>query len=104
MKLVRGVMILILLLALLVALVQNQESLGTPLGFSFLKWSFSMVVGFWILFTFLAGAALFVLVGAWKGVWMRREIRKREQEIARLEKELAAARMARSVPGDEPLK
>jgi uncharacterized integral membrane protein len=104
MKLVRGVLIFLLLLVLLVALVQNQASLGTPLGFSFLKWSFSMVVGFWILFTFLAVAALFVLVGAWKGVWTRREIRRRDQEIARLEKELAAARLARSVPGDEPLK
>ncbi len=100
MKLFRRVLFLLLIIFMLVVIFQNQASLGLTLEFSFLKWSFSLVLGFWILFAFAAGAATFALVDAWKGMWMRWEIRKRDQEIARLEKELALARKARYVTGD----
>lgn len=107
MKLIRTVLLSVLILILLVALFQNQQALGTTLEFSFLKWTFSLILGFWILFTFVAVAALFVLVGAWRGLWMRREIRKRDQEIVRLTLELdeekKRARQARHVTGDAPL-
>jgi uncharacterized integral membrane protein len=104
MKLFRRLLAFAFLLVLVVAVFQNQQSLGTNLEFSFLKWTFGLVLGFWIFFAILAGAVLFALISTWKNFWMRLEIRKRDQEIARLEKELAAARKARYVPGDEPLK
>ena len=92
MKLVRRLILLIFLLVVAVAVFQNQQSLGQSLEFSFLKWSTSMVLGFWILFAFAAGAAAMALINAWKGLWLRREIRKRDGEISRLEKEATKAR------------
>ena len=92
MKLFRRLLFLILVIALLIVIFQNQKSLGLTLEFSFLRWSFSLVLGFWILFAFAAGAALFALIDAWKGLWLRWEIRKRDQEILSLQKELAAAK------------
>ena len=109
MKLIRRILVSILLLLLVVALFQNQESLGTLIPFTFLKWTFGMVLGFWIFFALVAGALLFAVVSAWKNFRMRREIRKRDQEIARLEHALAVASKATGTtgqrhPGDEPLK
>ena len=104
MKLFRRILAFAFLLVLLVALFQNQQSLGMTIPFSFLKWTYSLVLGFWIIFAILSGAMLFALISTWKNFWIRMEIRKRDQEIARLEKELALARKARYVTGDEPLK
>lgn len=84
MKLVRRVLFILLLLVMATAIFQNQQSLGMPLSFSFLHWSFSLVLGFWILFAFAAGVALFALVDAWRGMMLRLELRRRDAEIARL--------------------
>ena len=92
MKLVRRLILLVFLLAVIVAVFQNQQSLGQSLEFSFLKWSTSMLLGFWIFFAFAAGAAAMALINAWKGLWLRHEIRKRDGHISRLEKEATEAR------------
>lgn len=91
MKLIRRVLFIMLILVLAVVVFQNQQSLGWPLEFSFLHWSFSLVLGFWILLSFVAGVALFALVDAWRGMLLRLEIRRKDQEIARLRTELQAA-------------
>ena len=103
MKLIRRILASILLTLLVIALFQNQQSLGMTLPFTFLKWTFSMVLGFWIFFSLLIGAVLFALISAWKNFWMRREIRKRDLEIARLEHELATIHKGRPGSGDHPL-
>lgn len=84
MKLIRRILFLLLLLALATAAFQNQQNLGIPLEFAFLQWRFSLVLGFWILFAFAAGAAMFALVDAWKSMFLRLELRRKDQEIARL--------------------
>ena len=100
MKLIRRILGLLLAVVVIVILFQNQKSLGQDLQFSFLKWDYSLVLGFWILFAFVTGAATFALIDAWKSFFLRMAIRKRDQEIARLEHELALAHKARSVSGD----
>lgn len=84
MHILRRTLFLLLVLVLAVAIFQNQHSLGMSLMFSFLHWSFSLVLGFWILIAFAAGVALFALVDAWRGMLLRLEIRRKDHEIARL--------------------
>jgi uncharacterized integral membrane protein len=91
MKLIRRILLLALIIALAVLTFQNQTAFGTPVEFSFLHWSFSLVLGFWILFAFAAGVALFALVDAWRGMFLRLEIRRKDQEIDRLNREAAEA-------------
>jgi uncharacterized integral membrane protein len=79
---------------------QNQHNLGVPLEFAFLHWRFSLVLGFWILFAFLAGAALFALTDAWKSMFLRLEIRRKDQEIARLKEKERNALESTAAPGD----
>jgi uncharacterized integral membrane protein len=86
MKLLRRLLVLLVLIALVVALFQNQESLGTSIAFSFLKWHFSLVLGFWLIFAFIAGALLFALFDAWRSVSRGFRNRKKDRETdARIE-------------------
>jgi uncharacterized integral membrane protein len=87
MKLIRRILLLTLLIALAILTFQNQRAFGMPVEFAFLHWSFSLVLGFWILFAFAAGVALFALVDAWRSMMLRLEIRRKDQEITRLKQE-----------------
>jgi|GEM_PF-7039720 len=84
MKLLRRILFVALLLVFAVVIFQNQHSLGLPIAFSFLTWSTSLVLGFWILLAFSAGVVLFAFIDAWRVMMLRLELRRRDQEIARL--------------------
>lgn len=92
MKMIRRLLTLLLLLALAVALFQNQENLGLAVEFAFLKWRFSLVLGFWLLFAFVAGALLFAAFDAWRdfrhGLNRRRRDRETDASIAALRAEI----------------
>lgn len=97
MKLLRRIVAIALLLLLAIAMFQNQKNLGLEIEFAFLQWRFALVLGFWLFFAFLGGAALFALVDAWKRLRLGGEIRRRDAEIARLERELLEARRSSGV-------
>lgn len=82
MKTLRRLLAVVLLLALAVALFQNQERLGLAVEFAFLRWRFSLILGFWLLFAFVAGAILFAVFDAWKGFQHGLESRRRDRETA----------------------
>jgi len=88
MRIVWRILTLALVLAVGTAVFQNQESLGRSVDFAFLHWRSSFILGFWLLFSFLAGALLFLLLDAWRNIRMRWEIRKRDQQIAELQRAL----------------
>jgi uncharacterized integral membrane protein len=88
MNLIRRILLIVLLLALAVLVFQNQGAFGQMVEFSFLSWSFSLVLGFWILFAFIAGVALFALVDAWRGMLLRLEIGRKNREIRELQERL----------------
>lgn len=96
MKLVRRVLLIVFLAALAVLVFQNQEAFGMPVEFAFLRWSFSLVLGFWILFAFLTGIALFALFDAWRGLMLRLEIHRKDREISELKAELKSRSSAPS--------
>ena len=97
MKLLRRILSIAVLILLAVAVFQNQKNLGLELEFAFLSWRFTLVLGFWLFFAFLGGAALFALIDAWKRLRLGSDIRRRDLEIARLERELIEARRAEGV-------
>jgi uncharacterized integral membrane protein len=103
MNLFRRILFLALLLTLAVVIFQNQQNLGMPLEFSFLQWTFAMVLGFWILLAFAAGVALFALIDAWRGMLLRLEIRRKDQEINRLKVSLADALEAANLKNADDL-
>ncbi len=92
MNTIRRLLAVVLLIVLVVALFQNQESLGLAVEFAFFRWSFSLVLGFWLLFAFIAGAALFAVLDAWRGMLRRIENRRRDQETDELRSELERLR------------
>jgi uncharacterized integral membrane protein len=89
MNILRRILFLALVLAVAVTVFQNQHNLGMSLEFSFLHWTFSMVLGFWILLAFAVGVALFALIDAWRGMLLRLEIRRKDHEITRLKQLLS---------------
>jgi uncharacterized integral membrane protein len=88
MKLARRILLIFFLVALAVLVAQNQRAFGMPIEFSFLRWGFSLVLGFWILLAFAAGVVLFALADAWRGLLLRLEIRRQQNEITRLKADL----------------
>jgi uncharacterized integral membrane protein len=80
MKTLRRLLVILVLIALVTALFQNQESLGASIAFSFLKWHFSLVLGFWLLFAFIAGALLFAVFDAWRSLSRGLRNRKKDRE------------------------
>ena len=94
MILIQRILFLFLLLVLGVAVFQNQAELGRSVDFAFMRWRMSFVLGFWMLFSFLAGGFLFLLLDAWRSLRLRLEIRRRDQQIAKLEQEAAMRKNA----------
>jgi uncharacterized integral membrane protein len=103
---IRRLFALLLLLAIVVALFQNKESLGLAVEFAFLRWRFSLALGFWLLFAFVAGAFLFAVPDAWKGFLRGLENRRRDREtearIEALRAEIERLRSGNQGGGSDP--
>jgi uncharacterized integral membrane protein len=89
MILIQRLIFLAVILALAIVAFQNQGELGRSVDFVFLRWRLSLILGFWLLFSFLGGGMLFLLFDAWRSLRLRMEIRRRDQIIARMEQEAA---------------
>lgn len=91
-----------LLLALIVLLAvfafQNQKELGTSIPLTFFKHHWTMVLGFWLLFSFVAGAMLFMLVDLLRSFALKRELSRKSAELARVQFELTRAQAAAQPP------
>ncbi len=82
MRILRRIAFLAILFAVGATVFQNQESLGRPTEFAFLHWHITLVLGFWLFFSFVAGGMLFLLFDAWRNLSLRWKVRKLEQELA----------------------
>jgi uncharacterized integral membrane protein len=96
MRIIWRILVLALVLAVGTAVFQNQESLGSRVDFAFLRWRTSLVLGFWLMFSFLGGALLFLDI--WRNLRLRWEIRKRDQQIAELQRALDAKNASPTPP------
>lgn len=84
--------LLLLLIALLgVFAFQNQSLLGQPVKLIFLQYNQTLVLGFWLLLSFLAGAMMFLLVDLPRSFSLKRELSRKSQDLARAQFELNRA-------------
>jgi uncharacterized integral membrane protein len=86
---VKRILVLALIAVIAVFAFQNQKDLGASLTLSLFKYQQTLVLGFWLLLSFLAGAMLFMLVDLLRSFSLRLELSRRNQEVARLQGELA---------------
>jgi uncharacterized integral membrane protein len=91
MRIVRRIAFLVLILVIAATIFQNQESLGQTIGFHFLYWQKSLVLGFWIFLSFVAGGIVFLFLDTWRNIRLRWKLRSQEQQIAKLQADLAAS-------------
>jgi uncharacterized integral membrane protein len=95
-------LILLIVILLGVFAVQNQVYLGQRVELVFFKFHATLVLGFWIVISFLLGALLFLTIDLPRTLSLRRDVRRKANEIARLQFELNRAAAAHGVPPAQP--
>lgn len=79
--------------------VQNQAYLGQKVELRFFPWQASLVLGFWLVVAFLMGILLFLAVDFPRTLALKRDLRKRNHEIARLQAEVDRLAATANRPG-----
>lgn len=68
--------------------VQNQVYLGQKVELKFFPWHASLVLGFWLVVAFLMGMLLFLAIDFPRTLALKRDLRRRNHEVARLQAEV----------------
>lgn len=82
---------LIVLLVIGIFVVLNQSELGRTVPIHFFKVEASLILGFWLVIAFVAGVALFLAIDLPRTLALKRDVRRKANEIARLRAELDRA-------------
>jgi uncharacterized integral membrane protein len=91
--------LLVALIALLaVFAVQNQHFLTQPVELIFFKYKQTLMLGFWLVLSFVAGAALFLLIDLPRAFSLKRELSRKSHDLARTQFELNRAQAAATPP------
>jgi uncharacterized integral membrane protein len=94
-------LIILALIGVFVAL--NQSELGRTVPIHFFKLEASLILGFWLVIAFAAGVALFLAIDLPRTLSLKRDLRRKANEIARLRAELdRAAAPGPADPGKRP--
>lgn len=82
---------------------RNQSYLGQSVELVFIRRPFSMVLGFWLVASFLVGAFLYMIVDLPRDLALKRDLRRKSQEIARLRAEITRLQPppGATPPGDQ---
>ncbi len=67
---------------------RNQSYLGTRVDLVFLRQPVSMMLGFWMVLCFLFGLLIYMVIDMPRDIARKRELRRKSQEIARLQYEM----------------
>lgn len=67
---------------------RNQTYLGQRVDLVFFQHPFSMVLGFWLVASFLLGAFLYMIIDMPRDLAMKRDLSRKSHEIARLQAEI----------------
>ncbi|HKP96829.1 MAG TPA: LapA family protein [Fibrobacteria bacterium] len=88
MKYFKRFLLLAFILLLGVFAFRNQTYLGQRVDLVFLSQPVSMVLGFWLVLCFLAGLLVYMVIDMPRDIVLKRELRRKTQEAARLQTEL----------------
>jgi uncharacterized integral membrane protein len=75
---------------------RNQTYLGQRVDLVFFRDPFSMVLGFWLVASFLVGAFLYMVIDMPKDLAMKRDLRRKSHEINRLQAEITKLQQSSS--------
>ena len=70
---------------------QNQGFLGKPVELVFFSFRQTLMLGFWLILSFVSGSLLFMLMDLPKAFALKRELSRKSQELARVQFELTRA-------------
>jgi len=68
---------------------RNQNDLGQQVDLVFFRNPFSMVLGFWLVASFLVGAVLYMIIDMPRDLALKRDLRRKSQEVTHLQAEIA---------------
>jgi uncharacterized integral membrane protein len=102
MKYMKRFLLLAFILLLGIFAFRNQNYLGYKVDLVFLKNPVSLVLGFWLVLCFLLGLLVYMLIDMPRDIAMKRDLRKKSQEIARLQFELNRYQNAANAAGAVP--
>ena len=105
MKNVKRFVLVVFILLLVVFVFRNQNFLGNKVDLVFFKNPISLVLGFWLVLSFLLGLLVYMLIDMPRDIVMKRDLRKKSQEIARLQFELTRnqnAQVSGRMPAADP--
>lgn len=88
MKYMKRFLVLAFILLLGIFAFRNQHYLGQSVDLVFLSQPISLVLGFWLVLCFLLGLGVYMILDLPRDIVLKRDLRKKSQEIARLQFEL----------------
>lgn len=88
MKYVKRFLWLAFILLLGIFAFRNQSYLGRQVDLVFLSNPVSLVLGFWLVLCFLLGLIVYMVIDMPRDIILKRDLRRKTQEIARLQAEV----------------
>ena len=88
MKYFKRILLLAFILLLGVFAFRNQSYLGQRVDLVFLAQPVSLMLGFWLVLCFLLGLLVYMVIDMPRDIARKRELRRKTQEIARLQFEV----------------
>ena len=88
MKYLKRFLLLAFIVLLGVFAFRNQTFLGQSVNLVFISQPVSLVLGFWLVASFLSGVLVYMFVDMPRDIVLKRELRRTTQEVARLQAEL----------------
>jgi uncharacterized integral membrane protein len=67
---------------------QNQHFLSQPVTLAFFKYSATLMLGFWLILTFMTGVLLFLCIDLPRTFSLKRELARKSGDLARAQFEL----------------
>ena len=102
MKYLKRFFLLAFILLLGVFAFRNQSYLGQRVDLVFLSDPVSLVLGFWLVLCFLVGLLVYMVIDMPRDIVLKRELRRKTQEVAKLQAELNRLQAASSPPSPAP--
>ncbi|GEM_PF-2423701 len=80
---------------------QNQTFLGEMVQLKMFTYQVSMILGLWLVLSFLCGALLFLSIDLPRSFRLSRELRRKSQDLSRLQSELARYQSQAAIAGNQ---
>ncbi|MDB5102428.1 MAG: hypothetical protein JWP91_117 [Fibrobacteres bacterium] len=88
MKYIKRLLLLAFIILLGVFAWRNQTYLGSPVVLVFFRRPMTLVLGFWLVLSFLLGLLVYMIIDLPRDIAMKSDLRRKSKEIARLQFEL----------------